>query len=268
MKNIEGGVGSLVPEHYQKFKDCIVFQETWPSPNIQSWWKHVTGQENGRFPKSDVTRQSIKELCSDKKFSDEECLGAVMAWGRQNRRHGRMLFLRKNEVLPIIGAMRHGEIDPVEAYESFYQIWRGGKPLGMGAAYFTKLIFFCVPGHRGYIMDQWTSKSINLLRKTPLVHLISGHVSKKNGKEVYAQFCNLVDEIAEELGVTGEHIEVAMFSKGGRRKAAWRRYVVNHFKNEVASPNFCGSPCVGWPSDSNTSKHVLTHHGSSGRSRG
>ena len=110
--------------------------------------------------------------------------------------------------------MRKGNINHIEAYKQFYKIWIAEKPLGMGAAYFSKLIFFCEPSHKGYIMDQWTSKSINMLTNEPIVHLISNHVSNKNTDITYSTFCNTVDNIAQTLGYKGEEIEIAMFSKG------------------------------------------------------
>lgn len=221
---------SFEQKHYEKFKNSFVMEETWASTNIENWWKYVTGKVNGRFPSSGVTRQTIKLLCADDRFSDEECMGAVMAWGGQRRGHGRTLFSRKGEITPIICAMRQNTIDHFEAYDQLHRIWKGKAPLGMGAAYFTKLIYFCDPHHKGYIMDQWTSKSVNLMCGANLVHLSSGYVSKKNDWHVYEKFCSLVDEIAVDLCTSAESVEMAMFSKGGRKKAAWRQYVVDNYK--------------------------------------
>jgi hypothetical protein len=156
-----------------------------------------------------------------------------MAWGGQNREHGVTLFNRFDEIQPIIHDMRAGSISYLQAYECFHKIWAGPDKLGMGAAYFTKLIFFCDPNHNGYIMDQWTSKSINMLMNDSIVHLTSGHVNKKNTAQNYRLFCDLTNEIAKKLGRNGEEIEIGMFSKGGRKKWAWRRYVWEHTQNEI-----------------------------------
>lgn len=126
--------------------------------------------------------------------------------------------------------MRKGYLSKFEAYQEFDRLWKGDDTLGIGAAYFTKLIFFCEPSHEGYIMDQWTSKSINLLTGEKVVHLLSGHVSKKNDVGSYQRFCSLVEEIAQELNIPAEKVEMAMFSKGGKNKAAWRKHVVHHVK--------------------------------------
>lgn len=152
-----------------------------------------------------------------------------MAWGGQNRKHGQTLFARFDEIEPIIDDMRTERIDHIQAYKNFDEVWQKDVPLGMGAAYFTKLIFFCEPSHKGFIMDQWTSKSTNLICDENIVHLASGHVSKKNDAETYDQFCAIVTDIAQDLKIPAEMVEMAMFSKGGRNKEPWRDYVVKQY---------------------------------------
>jgi len=216
-------------EHYGEFKKSIVLDETWASKNIENWWKYVTGEKNSKLPQGNITRQTLKEICRGNQYTDKECVGAIMAWGGQNRKHGHILFSRMDEITPIINAMRHDLISHVEAYDKFDQIWQLKEPLGMGAAYFTKLIFFCSPKHNGYIMDQWTSKSVNLLCDEAIVQLTSGYVSKKNNSQIYQKFCNIIEEISKDIKGPAENVEMAMFSKGGRNKAAWRQYVVDHY---------------------------------------
>ena len=226
------------PKHYNKFKECLASAESWKVTEkaIESWWKYVCPSTKGHFPKDNMTRQKLKDICADDQYSDEDILGNVMAWGKQNRRHARdFLFPRKDEIKPIIGKMRQGSIDRIEAYEDFYQIWKLKKPLGMGAAYFTKLIFFCDPNHNGYIMDQWTSKSVNLLCGKPIVHLdSSGYVTKKNDSQNYQHFCNIIEDIAKDIAkdtkMSAENVEMDMFSKGGWNKGEWRKYVIDHYK--------------------------------------
>ncbi|MBL4751267.1 MAG: hypothetical protein JKX71_11930 [Amylibacter sp.] len=220
----------LHQEHYGNFKRSIVLDETWGGKNIERWWKYVIGEKNNKFPQGHINRQKLKEICLSNRYTEEECVGAVMAWGGQRRNHGRMLFDRIGEITPIIGEMRQGLMDPSEAYGEFDAIWQLNKPLGMGAAYFTKLIYFCSPKHNGYIMDQWTSKSVNLLCNEVIVNLTSGYVSKKNNSRIYYQFCNIIEEISKDMKISAEDVEMAMFSKGGRNKAAWRKYVVDRYK--------------------------------------
>lgn len=214
-------------------------EEQWVGFNIKDWWSYVKKDLTPPCPKINLhkdkmTRTQLKALChANSGASDLECAVAVMAWGGQNRKHGIMLFKRFADIQPIIGDMRSGNITHLEAYERFDDIWKKRDPLGksgslgMGAAYFTKLIFFCEPSHKGYIMDQWTSKSVNLLKGKDVVYLTAGHVNKKNTFKNYQRFCEYIDELASELGTSGEKVEMAMFSKGGKNKWPWRQYVVD-----------------------------------------
>ena len=124
-----------------------------------------------------MTRHELKSLCRNKDVNHKECLAAIMAWGGQNRNHGKILFNRFNEIESIIASMRNGEIDHLHAYQNFYNIWTNKQSLGMGAAYFTKAIFFCIPESKGYIMDQWTSKSVNLIFDKEIIKLQNGWVT-------------------------------------------------------------------------------------------
>lgn len=214
--------------HYAAFSQSIYTQEGWVGNNLKNWWEDVTNDASN-LPSSKFTRQELKELCRNRSFSNKECLGAVMAWGGQNRKHGRIVFSRFDEIEPIIDDMRSSRIDHVQAYKNFDEIWKKRKPLGMGAAYFTKLIFFCEPSHQGFIMDQWTSKSTNLLCDKAVIHLSQGYVSKKNDFQTYVQFCAVISDIAKRLDISPENIEMSMFSSGGRKKEKWREYVVKNY---------------------------------------
>ena len=211
-------------------------KEQWAGSNIKNWWSCVKPKLAYKCPKINppndkMTRTQLKKLChANSGASDLECAVAVMAWGGQRRNHGIMLFDRFAEIKPIIGDMRSSNIRHLEAYKRFDGIWKQPKNLGMGAAYFTKLIFFCEPSHKGYIMDQWTSKSVNLLTGKDVVYLTAGHVNKKNTDKNYQHFCEYIEKLASKLGTSGENVEIAMFSKGGRKKWPWREYVVNKTK--------------------------------------
>jgi len=108
----------------------------------------------------------------------------------------------------------------------------------MGPAFFTKLIYFFGKSatDRGYIMDQWTARSANLLLDTPLVHVIetrSGSwVSDKNSEEVYEIFCQFIERLSHELNVTTDLAEEIIFSNGNKgrlhTRGAWRDYVLRH----------------------------------------
>lgn len=219
-------------KHLNIFKANLTNDQDWAGHDVRKWWDYVTNKRKCNLPSEKLTRQALKEFChKDSKYTDEECLGAVMAWGGQNRKHGQTLFSRKDEVLPIIADMRTSSINHLQAYKAFDYLCQQDKKLGMGAAYFTKLIFFCEPSHRGFIMDQWTAKSTNLLCCEQVIHLQAGYVSKKNNGDKYEYFCKVVEDLAKRLNTSAEHIEMSMFSKGGRNKAPWRQYVVDNWVN-------------------------------------
>lgn len=101
---------------------------------------------------------------------------------------------------------------------------------GWGPAFFTKLIFFVRPADDGYIMDQWTGKSVNLLTGKPLVHLsYKGHVTDNTSADDYEEFCKVVEDLANICGSSGGEAEDRLFSHGGRKPGEWRAYVRRHW---------------------------------------
>ena len=101
----------------------------------------------------------------------------------------------------------------------------------MGAAYFTKLIFFCSPKHDWYIIDQWTSKSVNLISEKKLVKLTNGgHVSDANDASTYIEYCEFIENLSLMGGWCREDTEKRLFSFGGKKKGAWRSYVIENWK--------------------------------------
>jgi hypothetical protein len=147
-----------------------------------------------------------------------------MAWGGMRRDHARDAWQEREKWLPIIKALRNEKCARRDAYRAFQK----AEISGLGPAYFTKLIFFSCPHHSGYIMDQWTGKSINLLFGDGKSHpiLFSGHwVSRSNSPETYEEFCVLVEHLAKKLEVGPPKAEEMIFSSGGKNPGRWRQYV-------------------------------------------
>ena len=241
MIDLDGMHLKLFKEAIKQTKEQVSDVETWMGHVPRYWADFVIERSSHKFKSEKLTadrllRQELKKICDvSSGYSNEECVASIMAWGGQNRKHGVFVFNRFNEITDVVSKLRAGELNRFEAYQAFYDIWmrREPQPLGMGAAYFTKIIFFCGQGHDGYIMDQWTSKSANILNKTPLINLTSGHVNKKNGVEQYKLFCELVEEVAKTLGMSAEEVELSMFSRGGRKKLPWRKFVIENYKKLV-----------------------------------
>ena len=88
---------------------------------------------------------------------------------------------------------------------------------GCGPAYYTKLMFYFSNGN-AYIMDQWTSKSIELLSEERIgIHLLKdqrGHrVSNKNHSGIYEEFCNRVEILTnitnQNLNTNNQHLYIS-----------------------------------------------------------
>ena len=147
-----------------------------------------------------------------------------------NREHGKSLFQQK-EWLDLIVRMRTEEIKTrKEAYELFKNLRKNKKLKGMGPAYFTKLICFVNPKLKGYIMDQWTSKSINLLFESKLLFLGNNvNVTDNNSDEIYEDFCLKIEYLPELLNLKPIDLEENLFSNGGINKGKWRQFVVDNW---------------------------------------
>lgn len=143
--------------------------------------------------------------------------------------------------LTVVHNLLHGAYATrTDAFDAFAACYHVGKMAGMRAAYFTKLIFFLAPHLDGYIMDQWTARSINLLYDRtshyPLGQMIAldpgangaAYVASKNTGVEYDNFCLAVEDIALNLGIVPSDAEECLMSNGsnkGRPPGAWRTYV-------------------------------------------
>ena len=146
------------------------------------------------------------------------------------RDHGRMLFDNLNYLLPFVDLLRNKKIESrFEAFDKIQKIRISGKLPGLGIGYFTKLICFLAPQLNGYIMDQWVSKSINLLSDKEIVRITNKvWVDDRNNADVYERFCTKIDEIAEILECDGFEAEKRLFSVG-RGNGTWRKYLIKHY---------------------------------------
>jgi hypothetical protein len=125
-----------------------------------------------------------------------------------------------------------------------------GAYAGMGPAYFTKLIYFLLPRNlapakRGYIMDQWVGCSVNLICGREIVKMNSSYswgidrkgllkksssfiVADVNSSSDYSDFCEALAKLSKELNFAPDFVDRALMSEGGRKKKAWRKYVIEN----------------------------------------
>ena len=215
--------------------------------------KDIKGVINGfgplHEPNYNFNRGAVLKLVAAKRedVDTKTACAAVMQWGGM-RKGGREEFfdMAKEGWLEVAEGIRAGSINRKDAYDAFADLRRDGKLKWVGPAYFTKLIYFLTPRKKiapAYIMDQWVGCSINLLldnegvvmkispsfKTQPDAQNRSFTVSDKNAGENYEEFCKAADELGEVVGRKPDEIDIALFSKGGRKreKEKWRKYVVD-----------------------------------------
>ena len=233
--------------HMNNFAE-IAHEDLWPAARSpQGWAASVGAEEKWReqLPNKAMAREELKNLCARDNVSSETCFLSIMAWGGMRISHGRRAWAVISEISPIVDDMRSSKIGRLEAYERFRTLRAENPACGMGPAFFTKLIYFASPKHDGYIMDQWTALSANLLQEKPsFVELIAWkyrktsycRVSDENSVKNYEDYCNFTELLGNKFNISAEAAEIRMFSRGGKNPAAWRKYV----KREVFENNALG----------------------------
>lgn len=203
-----------------------------------------------KLPNHTLCRNDLFEILEHEKDNRVIFL-SIMAWGSMKIPHARRSLEHLDLISKWIDFIRYKNPMRQDAYDSFLKIGANG----IGPAYFTKLIFFLTARKdnipTGYIMDQWTAKSVNLIingfqqrniiYEGSFVNLTNqGYVYAKNESIQYEHFCRIIDEIGiqlEENNINnihnqpwGELAEEKLFSKGGRNPMPWRIYVRNNWK--------------------------------------
>jgi hypothetical protein len=227
--------------HLKQLKESIQHQGlTWVGSAPVGWATYVASKldlgqcDLTKFSAKPIDRSALYEICSSIHYSDLEVAMHIMAWGGMRRDHGVMVLATFETWSPIVAQLRSGALNRSDAYQLFMIIRAQGLLKGMGPAFFTKIIFFSSPDHSGYIMDQWTGRSINLLLGRELVDLnktVTGQsVSDKNSNETYDRFCKSIEALTDQVdGVEDPKImEEFIFSSGGRKKGLWRAYTIDN----------------------------------------
>ena len=202
-----------------------------------------------------VNRAKLIEMQADQTIPTLDLCIAILAWGGMHGSNRTHLFKRSVERwLHVAERVRAGRLTREKAFDAFAELNHDRSLMGMGPAYYTKLIYFLMPrgGAKpiGYIMDQWLGCSVNLIcvqevvrmetnvtwtstgrGKTKLaVRKASSRVSPLNTGEQYERFCRTVESVAERMGRewSPDAAELALMSRGGSRPAPWRKYVVEN----------------------------------------
>lgn len=197
-----------------------------------------------RLPEQQITRSKVFELARNDAVNTSTVCAAVLAWGGM-RIINRNSLLEDNGWLEVADKIRSGNLDRQSAYERFDALQQANRLKGMGPAYFTKLIYFLTPRVQqlpdAYIMDQWASCSINLLRAKDIVLMdvvsqwkrdkekreTNFIVSRANRASHYEAFCEAMSLLAAQFGLTADQIDRAVLG-GGSSHQDWRLYVTQN----------------------------------------
>lgn len=226
----------LIRKHLNVLKNIGPIEQGWVGGKPYSYARDLASQnfpQIDQLPNKNVTRDDLFKMVSSNSSNTLTCCVAIFAWGGMRRDHARSVLKTADYWIPIADTIRTQGIGRVEAYSQFMLAREKGKMKGMGPAFFTKLIYFLGINtlSPGYIMDQWTALSANLLLGYELVDLQKlkkgMRVSDKNTSDVYEKFCIFIEELAKELNETAGGAEMRIFSVGGRSKhqGEWRSYV-------------------------------------------
>lgn len=249
--------------HFQIFIQTP-FRRQPPFNNVSPyhWAKYVIGEERESLSITPVDRLQVRQLC---KASNDVLDGylTAMAWGAQGSgpsgtTNAKLAWSQHKRIEDNLKQIRDKSLSRMEAFKLFDK----KNPIkGLGASYFTKLLYFFSATGEGqspdrYIMDKWTGMSINLLTGDHVVRMarskssktgvISYSLSTKNNAENYEAFCVQVDALACQLNQlklghdhTGEDIEQMLFSLGAMSSATgrtqrepWRAYVHANWEAE------------------------------------
>ena len=206
-------------EHLEFLKNVNSLTQGSVGRNALAFGQRTQNMEDLPFGLDKVfNRADLFEIAKDQNYSNLAVAVAILAWGGMRYDHARVLFSKWGNLDPIIQKLREGVIKTrKEAFEILRVERAKNKLPGLGIGYYTKLICFLNKDLNGYIMDQWTAKSTNLIWGDQLINISnSGWVTDSNDSNVYELFCTRIEELASTLNVTPIEAEERIFSVGGR----------------------------------------------------
>lgn len=186
-----------------------------------------------------MSRERLKEIAKDTvRYAPRDVMWAILWWGGMGRNNA-YTMVEKNAagaIADVVQDLRKG-LGRKAAYQAFLDLQKCS--IGLGPAFFTKLIFFAGKDHDGYIMDQWVARSINLLfGEVVIMDGVNGTVvSKNNTSGHYDEFCNCIEALRDDKLRTGEDVEMALFSPSiAGNVGTWRAYLKEQAKAEQKKP--------------------------------
>lgn len=220
-------------------------QNPWVGTSPLSWITSVVSRQTSltinpeKYSKTALNRSDLYRMSADEGTSDLDFSANVLSWGGMRRDHGARCLETFEEWLGVVSRLRAGRVSRGEAYSEFMSLRLSGNLKGMGPAFFTKLIFFGGKQHNGYIMDQWTGRSVNFLFDEEIVNLnrigSAAFVTDRNDEIVYEKFCDAIEALTQLVEFTSDPkiLEEVLFSSGGRQKGKWRTYLIEQEKTRT-----------------------------------
>lgn len=186
-----------------------------PSPDaIQGYWdRHLS-------------RSDLRKLCRDPEIPVVSAYVAVMAWGGQGRGNDRTSWQHRDRIEPGLERLRSEPLGRADAFRLFHG---EGKVAGLGPSYFTKILHFF--SHEPmWIMDLWTSLSVNLLFGERVVPVYGEAIGSSAGPHHYERFCTAVEIISGRLGCSPDEAEMRMFDGRNLSPNSWRKHVSANYR--------------------------------------
>lgn len=233
--------------HYEKFKEFV--QQT-PDLNQgavgvspRDFWKTIICDggitfkgvevDSKELSENKLNREEVLDIIENKETNFIIKIISIFAWGKMKPENAVRFFGHYHKYKEALEKILTNE--EKERMDMFREI-KKLKLKNCQSPYFTKLLFFftATSNKPGYIMDQWTAKSINMITGELLVKLDKdGYVTGSNKGGDYERFCSIIDDLAnhmyDENEYNGSQIEQYLFDNGGTKPGKWRAYVDKNY---------------------------------------
>lgn len=234
---------SFIQERFEQFAAIPFVDHPFADAKAPRAWAAYIGIKQAELAEFGITLADLPEQVQSRaevraKCRDTEChvlIGYIcaMAWGNQgpgkSLRYAQAAWKARTKVSSLLEKLRNDGLPRRDAFELFCN---EGEVKGLGVSYFTKLIFFFMSQTDCYIMDQWTSKSINYLTARRVVRIYNDAPTRANDGSNYDEYCALVDRLGRMLVERqqegcGEKVEQRLFCKGGKEHESgeWRKII-------------------------------------------
>jgi hypothetical protein len=225
-KNSQESIG-FIPFNFWKNVSC----------NQGIYFTDFINVDSQNLPKIKLKREDVIKFVNSDIYSFEEKLIMIFAWGGMKIENAILFFgnyLNYGNALKEV--LCNNDLNREEKFNRINKL----KLNNCKIAYFTKLIFFFTANSKkpGYILDQWTAKSVNLLLNSKIVSLDAQGYVNKNDKSVYELYCNFIELLFEKIKSNNIDIlnpiiiEEHLFDVGGKKQSigVWRKYVKDNYR--------------------------------------